>query len=147
MTYKTLTMIVTISALLGNLSLSAAGDRRTEIGTDEKTIWMLEEAYISNHRDADIEAVIPFWHDSFLGWPDSLSTPADKKAVVEYTKINNKRPGIWTYKIEPKGIRIVGNIAVNHYILSISGTTTRVTHTWIKEGGQWKILGGMSNRQ
>lgn len=147
MIYKTFTTIVTTIALLGNLSLSVAGRSGTEDNIEEKTIWILEKTYISNHQNADIEAIIPFWHDEFLGWPDSLPKPADKKAVVEYTKTKIKKPWTWDFKIEPKGIRIMGNIAVNHYILYISGTTTRITHTWIKEDNEWKILGGMSNNK
>mgnify|MGYP001555739680 CR=1 FL=1 len=147
MTYKIVVFAAVFLMLSGNLSLSNTGKRATENDTQEETIWLLEKAYISNYQNADIEAIIPFWHDRFLGWPDSLPGPADKKAVIGYTRRRNTRPGAWDFKIEPEAIRITGNIAVNHYTLHISGTTIRVTHTWIKEGDHWKILGGMSNRQ
>jgi hypothetical protein len=45
---------------------------------------------------------------------------------------------------------------MTQYVLNVSKrdadgveqtTATRITHTWLKEGTRWWILGGMSNQQ
>lgn len=57
------------------------------------------------------------------------------------------------YKQDPAGIVIVDNVAVVHYRLTerwdaATGRgkprTIKVTHTWLKSGGRWQILGGMA---
>jgi hypothetical protein len=54
---------------------------------------------------------------------------------------------------KPSGIRIIGDIAINHYGIrfmgrNLDGSNFRgvihVSHTWIKEESQWKLLSGMA---
>ena len=100
------------------------------------------------------------WLMTLARSPHTLSAPepADKTAVVGFLKRNAAVPGRWSFEIEPKGIRVHGNVAVTHYLIhttvkNASGTgiahkrTTRITHTWIRDDSQWKILGGMSSRR
>lgn len=124
-------------------------DRRV----DEEIIWDLEQAYVAGFRDAAHGKVIPMWHKHFLGWPASEVRPADKQAVLAYLKRYASTPGNWTFEIERSGIQIHGDIAITHFILhrrigygsSIdTRRSARVTHTWIRENAQWRILGGMS---
>lgn len=119
----------------------------------EAEIWSLEEAYISGFRDAAHDKVIPMWHEQFLGWPANRTRPADKQAVVAYLKRYAAVHGTWSFEIKKAGIHIHKDVAITHFILhrtvdSDAGMetrrSTRVTHTWIREGSQWKILGGMS---
>ena len=145
MNYKLIILILVVAFFLGATHQLKAFDNVTQHKIEEQ-IWALEEVYIANHRDGNIDGIIPIWHDKFLGWPDNLPHPANKKGVIKYTKQRITFPGSWDFKIERKGIQIYGNIVVNHYLLHISGRTTRVIHTWVKENTQWKILGGMSNR-
>jgi len=112
----------------------------------EKQIWTLEHTYINHHKNANLEGIFPIWHEKFLGWPDDLPDPANKDAVILYTRQRSSAPKSWDFRIEPKGIQVHGDIVINHYIFHISGTSTRVIHSLIREGSQWKILGGMSNR-
>ena len=96
------------------------------------------------------------YHKQFLGWPDEEQHPSDKKAAVRYLKERFPEPSTLTFKIDRQGITILNNIAINHYLLSIIGKdkdgkeqklSSRLTHTWIKDGSKWRILGGMSNKQ
>ena len=139
---------LTWTLLLVSFALTACS-QDTGVASDsdiEKEIWALENSYLKNHRDANHDKIASLWHDKFLGWPDNLPQPADKAGVIQYTKQRNAKPGSWNFKIEPKGIQVQGDIVINHYLLKIGGTSTRVTHTWVKEDSQWRILGGMSNR-
>ena len=114
---------------------------------------MLEEDYAAGFRDAADDKVIPMWHEHFLGWPASESRPADKQAVVEYLRKHAAVPGTWSFQIEKAGIQSRRDVAITHFILqrtvdSDAGVavkrSSRVTHTWIRDDPQWKILGGMS---
>ena len=141
--FSILTLFLSLN-ILQQKTLASDENKESQI---EKRIWALEQAYITYHRDAAHEKVIPMWHERFLGWPHSEFRPADKDGVVRYLQRNSSVPGTWSFKIERTGIRITGNIAIVHYNLLIGGTTTRVTHTWINENSVWKILGGMSAKR
>jgi ketosteroid isomerase-like protein len=54
--------------------------------------------------------------------------------------------------IERTGIRILGDVAVNHYTVHLKRKdgkkrSMRITHTWVREEAGWKVLGGMSDSQ
>ena len=119
----------------------------------ETKIWLLEEDYVAGFRDAADDKVIPMWHEHFLGWPASEARPADKQAVVEYLRKHAAVPGTWSFQIEKARIQIHRDVAITHFILQRTvdfdagaavKRSSRVTHTWIRDGPQWKILGGMS---
>jgi len=122
---------------------------------EEEEIWSLEEDYISYFEDANHKAILSFYHSKFLGWPDSELHPADKKRAKKYLGEKYSEPNQVVSQISREGIRILGDIAITHYLLTLSwindegieqSRESRLTRTWIKEDSQWKIFGGMSNR-
>jgi ketosteroid isomerase-like protein len=121
-----------------------------------RVIWSLEQAYFEHNRNADYEKIVSTWHEEFLGWPDPEPKPIDKEEGARYVRRNFKEPASFTFEIEPAGIRVVGDVAVNHYTVHFTTKddqgreekrSLRVTHTWIKENGEWKVLAGMSNSE
>ncbi len=75
---------------------------------------------------------------------------------MKYLEENYPEPIQVVFQISRKDIRILGDIAITHYLLISSWvdedgieqkSESRITHTWIKEDSQWKILGGMSNNK
>ena len=122
----------------------------------EEEIWSFEEDYISYFGEANHKAILSLYHSQFLGWPDSESHPAGKKRAVQFLEENYPEPIQVVFQISREGIRILGNIAITHYLVISSWvdedgieqkSESRITHTWIKEDSQWKIFGGMSNRK
>jgi hypothetical protein len=118
----------------------------------EAEIWALEEAYWRSNRDARQEQIIATWHDEFLGWPEGEPKPIDKKQGVRYVRKNYAEPASYSFEIERMGIRVLGNVAVNHYWVHLKWDdgrkrSMRITHTWVREAAGWKILGGMSAGQ
>jgi hypothetical protein len=120
----------------------------------EEKIWSLEEEYISYFKEANHSAILSFYHSQFLGWPDSELCPADKQRAARYLVEKYPEPIQVVFEIRKEGIRILNNIAITHYLLNSSWfndegvrqtSESRMTHTWIKEGSEWKILGGMSS--
>jgi hypothetical protein len=123
---------------------------------EEEKIWSLEEEYISNFKDANHNAILSFYHSQFLGWPDSELHPVDKEGAVKYLVKEYPDPIQVVFEIKREGIKIVDNIAITHYLLNSSWindegvkqtSESRMTHTWIYDGSEWKILGGMSSHK
>ena len=63
------------------------------------------------------------------------------------------RPTSCSFKIEREGIRVLGGVALTQYTIHVHCSdpaavaktqSSRITHTWVKEGDRWKLLGGMS---
>ena len=59
---------------------------------------------------------------------------------------------LFGYEMDPTGIRVIGSTAIVHYYLiwkdkdgCQTGSRYRLTHTWIKQNGQWLVAGGMSS--
>lgn len=151
---KKTTVFLSLMLTLGGLGMQAAFGEKKQPEV-EKEIWALEQTYLANHRDANHQQIIPMWHDQFLGWPDDEAKPADIKAVTLRLRRRYPEPASWTFTIEPGGIRVIGNVAINFYTVHFftkddagqeQKRSRRVTHTWIKDGSQWKILGGMSKQ-
>ena len=122
----------------------------------EEEIWALEKAYFANLYKADYEAVLALVHTQFLGWPGTVPQPIDKDGSARFMKEFFPEPTTCTFKIEREGIRVLGEIALTQYVIHVycSGTvgvaeaqSSRIVHTWVKEGGHWKLLGGMSYDQ
>jgi ketosteroid isomerase-like protein len=74
--------------------------------------------------------------------------------VALFLSENYPEPLEYRFELERAAIRVSGNVAITHYLVVIrakdeirSGPsqTVRLTHTWIKAGADWKILGGMSS--
>jgi len=115
----------------------------------EEEIWALEEAYFANMYKANYEAVLAMIHDQFLGWPGTEPQPIDKEGSARFMKKLAPKPIACTLKIEREGIRVMGEVALTQYILHVTVSaaktrSSRIIHTWVKEGGRWKVLGGMS---
>ncbi len=119
----------------------------------EEEIWALEEVYFAHLYKADYEGVLAIVHSQFLGWPGSLLKPIDKEESARFMKQLVPGPTSCTFRIERAGIRLIGEAALTQYIIHVNCSDTagaaeikpsRITHTWVKEGGHWKLLGGMS---
>ena len=118
----------------------------------EPQVWAMEQAYWEFNRDAKHEQIIATWHDKFLGWPDGEPRPIDKEAGTRYVREHYAEPASYAFEIERVGIRILGNVAVNHYVVHLNWKdgkkrSMRITHTWVREEGRWKVLSGMSTSQ
>jgi ketosteroid isomerase-like protein len=123
------------------------------MGAAEEGIWALEEAYFTNLYKADHEAVLALVHSQFLGWPDISPQPVDKEGSARFMKKLAPKPISCTFRIERGSIRVLGDVALTQYAVHVNyggaapaakTRSSRITHTWVKEGDGWKLLGGMS---
>ena len=152
-------LILSISLIIFLITPLSAQDEDRQDSTwikIEEEIWSLEEDYISYFSKANHAAILSLYHSQFLGWPDSELHPAGKKKAAEFLEEKYPEPTQSVFKIKREGIRIVEGVVITHYLLNLSWIDdegveqtreSRLTHTWIKEDSNWRILGGMSNRQ
>ncbi len=119
----------------------------------EERIWSSEEAYFVNLYKANYDGVFALYDDLFLGWPNGLPKPIGRDESANFMKQLIPKPTSCKIRIDRAGISVAGTTALTQYTLYVdcrdtSGITktqkSRITHTWIKKGTTWKLLGGMS---
>ena len=135
---------------------SAAGDtqRRNRL---EEEIWSLEHSYFSRLYRADHAGVLALVHARFLAWPAGVPQPIGKDESAQFMRQLVPAPTSCNVAIERGGIRLLGNVALTEYTLRVDcpgpgpspggaavSRTSRITHTWLRDGGRWQLLGGMS---
>ena len=119
----------------------------------EQEIWALEERYMTAFKDGDVAALNAFLHADFLGWPSYSSDPVAKAPALASVPALHESLVIRTVEVLPRAIHLSAKIAVVHYLVvletededgGMAATSYRITHTWVEEAGQWRILGGLS---
>jgi ketosteroid isomerase-like protein len=121
---------------------------------DEQTLWNLERAYWRYVQDNDLSAYSDLWHKDFLGWPSVSAAPVRKDHITDWiTSQTGKGLAFKTGELKPAEIHVTGDVAVVYYWITFkwldkdgggAGHTLRITHTWLKSGDDWRIIGGMS---
>jgi hypothetical protein len=117
-------------------------------------VWQRESDYWRYVAAGDVENYVKLWDDRFIGWPCGQPHPLRKSGI-----------GDWVRKIRDQHIRVdvnlmhegaqdFGNVVVVHYSFTrvdtypdgrVDGTgeVSKITHTWMKVGQDWLIIGGM----
>lgn len=149
-----LPIVIVVSILLFfSQTHSSAADADNTRDTVKEEIWALEEAYFANLYKADYQGMLAIVHSQFLGWPAAMAQPIDKDESAHFMKQIVPKPTSCTFKIDRSGIRLLGEVALTQYVINVNcidiagikkTQSSRITHTWIKEGPRWKLLGGMS---
>ena len=153
-------LLVVVSA--GALVVSSARTIPTRSSSpqssdSERTIWELEHSYWRYVQDNDLTSYLKQWHKNFLGWPSVSATPVQKDHITDWiTSETSKGLAFKLVEFKPAAIQVTGDVAETCYWITDKWTdkngegtpvTTRVTHTWIKNGKDWQIIGGMSSRE
>jgi ketosteroid isomerase-like protein len=123
---------------------------------DEAQVWQLEKAYWEYVKANDLEKYRALWHENFVGWPLVSPAPLRKDHITDWIIANtSKGTTLQSYSIEQLAIQVTGDIAINHYRISVIWSDSagaevrtdrlRITHTWIRTHGAWQIIGGMSS--
>jgi ketosteroid isomerase-like protein len=126
---------------------------------DEKAVWQLEEDYWRYVSTGDVDSYVKLWHEDFVGWPCFELTPARKGDIGKW--VRDIRDNQWKLTYEPKPLEMQdfgGDTVVVHYAAEYvydygDGTRSGVglwrkfTHTWMRVGNDWQIIGGMCAAQ
>jgi hypothetical protein len=144
--------IILISIVIGFVLFSNLDALNREQKNVEAAIWELEEHYWNCWIKEDMEGYMSLLHEDFMGWASSLETPGDKKAAREFVQNFWSQIKLFAFEMKPCAIKIVDDTALVHYFLlwkdedeNQIGNSYRITHTWLKQGGTWQVIGGMSS--
>jgi ketosteroid isomerase-like protein len=137
---------VTINCAFVTTAPSATGD--------EEAVWQLEHSYWEYVKALDVNGYKSLWHEDFVGWPSTASMPMRKDHITDWLEEDRAaQDALRCYKLEPAGFTSVGDVAVTHYHLTehwvdksdeAKPRTIKVTHTWLRTKGTWRIIGGMA---
>jgi ketosteroid isomerase-like protein len=124
--------------------------------SDETQIWNLEKAYWEYVKANDLEKYRALWYDDFVGWPSVSEAPVRKDHITDWiTNNTSKGLKLQSYAIEQLAVRVTGDVAIDHYRIKadwakgdasdvLRTDAVRITHTWMRIGNTWQIIGGMS---
>lgn len=119
----------------------------------QKEVWFGELRYCDALMKHDLEAFMSLWDDSFIGWPGMMAAPTNKAGIRD--SVSKDIRDDYKCTSTPLAINVFGDFANTYYLLrSIrtdeTGKTTngeaRITHTWHRSNGTWKVVGGMGAR-
>lgn len=145
-------LIIVISIVIGFSLFNNLAALNQEYSEAERKIWQLEEKYWEYWINKDMEGYLSLLHDGFIGWPSQLELPSDKKSAREFVQNFWNQIEFIALEMKPAAIKIIDGVAVVHFFLIMKdeagnrvGSRYRITHTWIKQGGKWQVMGGMSS--
>jgi len=139
------------------LSAAAAVAQEASLTKEQQEVWNREEAYWHAVRARDANAYIALWHEDFVGWPYFDEEPIRKSDVRKnpFPWVRNSNNAMETFEITRKAVQVFGETAVVHYLVTgrskqsdgkVAVRVSRITHMWMRSGGVWLIVGGMSSR-
>ncbi len=140
--------------LAGASAVSSGETVQSQASNTEQTLWNLEHAYWDYVQDNNLAAYLGLWHKDFLGWPSVNAAPVGKDHITDWiTSQTAKGLAFKSIEFKPARIQITGDVAEACYWITYkwldkdgngAAHTLRITHTWLKDGKDWRILGGMS---
>jgi hypothetical protein len=143
--------------LAGFLGVTLQGTTQTPASKNEQTLWKLEQDYFRYVEDNNLQGYLGLWNKDFLGWPSVNAAPVQKDHITDWiTAQTSKGLAFKSIELKPAAIQITGDVGVTCYWITFkwidkngSGATRllRITHTWLRNGKDWQIIGGMSMPQ
>lgn len=145
---------VTLCLLVGASAIAPGQTMPAQVSGDEQKVWNLEHDYWRYVQDNNLTAYLGLWNKDFLGWPAVSAAPVGKEHITDWvTSQTAKGLTFKTVAFKPAKIQMTGDVAVACYWVTFQwldkagqgdAHTMRITHTWRKDGNDWRIIGGMS---
>lgn len=153
---KRIVLVLCVTSFLwaGALALSPQEAIQSPASESEKTVWNLERAYWRHVQNNDLPAYLGLWHKNSLAWPAPNAVPAHKDNITDWITLQtSKGLAFKTVEFKPAAIQMTGDVAVTCYWVTYqwldkdghgATQTSRVTHTWLRDGKDWRVIAGMS---
>ena len=131
---------------------AASGRRSTASPSEAEQVGAAEEAYWRYVKAQDTKSYLALWAEDFAGWPIMDWHPIRKTDIVAFVAKGGLSQ-VTSYELHRESVDVHGAAAIAFYRAKMSRrevngkeliTTFRMTHTWMKHDGAWKIVGGMS---
>ena len=136
------------------LSASVSAENPAAESASVARVWQREGDYWRYVAAGDVERYVTLWDERFIGWPCGEPHPLGKASIGNWVrKVRDERIRV-DAKITPEGARDFGDVVVVHYSFTRvdtypdgrvegRGKVRKITHTWMKVGPDWLIIGGM----
>ena len=117
-------------------------------------VWGREADYWQFVKEGDVENYVSLWHDRFIGWPCGQDHPKRKVSIGDWVReVRDKHIQVDS-TLTREGAEDFGNVVVVHYRFTRvdtypdgkvegKGKESKITHTWMRVGDSWLIIGGM----
>jgi ketosteroid isomerase-like protein len=116
---------------------------------EQKEVWKMEIASWESFKAGDLERYMELWHKDAMAWPHWSEKPIGKEMIEVGSRPLAKFLG---YDLKPLAINIFDKFAVVYYLVtSFRGDNVnrsrRIVHFWMKQDGNWRLIGGTSSGQ
>jgi ketosteroid isomerase-like protein len=132
-------------------SVGAGGDRDQTFEEIRDELWSKELAIYEGRSRGDLSAYMANTASAYLAWPPFDEVP---KGTAGLQETSRRLAGTTSERLEMTflDMALSGDTAVIYYKTHrtrlADGTPVdqhyEVTHTWIREDRQWKVVGGMA---
>jgi len=120
-------------------------------------VWSLEDDYWRYVKAGDVERYRTLWHEAFIGWPCHEERPVGKASIGRWVEEIRDSKVDFTSELTREGARAFDDTIVVHYRVTMvraypdgrvegQGQLSKITHTWMRVGDTWQIVGGMCGR-
>ena len=120
-------------------------------------VWSLEDDYWRFVKAGDVANYLTLWHKDFVGWPCHKDHPAGKSAIGDWVQEIRDKKIAFAADLTREAAQDFGNIVVVHYRSTMVSTypdgrvegrdqESKFTHTWMRVGSTWQIIGGMCGK-
>jgi len=141
---------LTLSLILSMLVANALA-QEASWSPIQKEVWDREETYWRVIVARDVQAYLDLWDESFVGWPYYKTAPVGKDAMREHPFGITDRI-VSSYQFQQKSVQLHGETVITFLQIRLTQTVNgqrsepviRLTHTWQRRNGIWRIVGGMS---
>lgn len=117
-------------------------------------VWSREDEYGRYSEAGDLDAYRSLFHEKFIGWPCDQAHPKRKAGVGRWVREVRDQHIKVTSDLTREGAEDFANIVVVHYRVTEvdtypdghtegEGKEFKITHTWMRTGDTWQIIGGM----
>lgn len=139
-------MAVASPAMATTTTAEATHAEQTEAAKTE--IWTMEQAIYAGRAKADFSAYANNVAEGYVAWPPTQDAPVRSNIFKSGRPISSQEQ--LTMKLMDFSLH--GNTAIIYYQThrtrladgSAANDRFHVTHTWVRQNGQWRVLGGMA---
>ena len=141
-----------ITIVVALLAASCFG-QESKLTPEQDQVWKMEEQYWRVFKALNRDGYIALWEENFVGWPISFPAPIRKDKIRSEPFGTLQGLELKNIQLEPKAVQIFNDVAIVYYIAigryvrkdgSIEVESLRMSHTWRRTNGVWRIIGGMS---
>jgi ketosteroid isomerase-like protein len=143
-----------LETIVGGTTVYEASSSKAAGSADEEKVWSLEKDYWHFVQNSDLDHYRALWHPQFLGWPSISPEPLRKDHITDWiTTHTGKGESLKSYDLERLTVQVTGDVTTTTYrVRSVWADrtgreqpgTVRIIHTWLRQGGTWQIISGMS---